>query len=191
MGLLNERYDYFLGNSSSETGEVHAAQIILCDSAPRCLVHLIQHTRAVQNGAKQAALHWAHPECCRAPGLSSASLLRGPAHASAIIYQILPLHYCTADAGNATLFAPSPDMTYGWLGTDCATKLAYVCEVPADSFPCPPPSPPGPPPPLPPSPPFPPFPPNCECAQLSGTKERHLLACLIGLVSGLWKLLSS
>jgi hypothetical protein len=77
-----------------------------------------------------------------------------------------PASPCHAEASNSSLFFPSIDMTYGWVANDCAMKLPYVCEVPADSFPCPPPSPPGPPPPLPPSPPFPPFPPNCECQLL-------------------------
>jgi hypothetical protein len=43
-----------------------------------------------------------------------------------------------ADAGNSSYFyTASPDATYGWMGSACTVKAAYICEVPADSFPCP------------------------------------------------------
>ncbi len=75
----------------------------------------------------------------------------------------MPCTLC-ADAGNSSMFGGgTKDVTHGWRAVQCGTLASYICEVPADSFPCPPPSPPAPPPPLPPSPPFPPFPPNCEC----------------------------
>ena len=68
------------------------------------------------------------------------------------------------DAGNSSLFSGgTADVTHGWRAVQCEEQAPYICEIPADSFPCPPPSPPAPPPPMPPSPPFPPFPPNCEC----------------------------
>jgi hypothetical protein len=53
------------------------------------------------------------------------------------------------------------DTKFGWSGVACGTLMAYICEVPAELFSCPPPAPRPPPPPQPPSPPLPPAAPTC------------------------------
>jgi hypothetical protein len=57
----------------------------------------------------------------------------------------------------------TPNQLAGWVGGDCNTPQAYICQM-SMYFSCPPPMAESPPPPSPPSPPLPPAPPACEHA---------------------------